>query len=721
MATVETLELRIVDNSVKAANGVNKLAATLQRLKGITSGNLGLVKVSNQMERFTKAISGLNEDYVRRLERTAKAIQKISAAGKLNLPTYNQIKRATEPSKKKVEEVIPETKQSGIAAFLNRITSSLGPTNALRLSLNRLGDAADKANKKVNAPGKRGYGFLDSAKFLLKYQLIFKLFSMVTNAVKEGISNLYEWSKATNGVFAKSLDSAKSKILLLKNSIATALAPAITALIPVFNAVANAVVFCLNAIAQLISAFRGLGTWTKATDAVGDYTAAVKGAGAAQKGLLASFDELNVISSKSGGGGGGMANAWGGAFEEKELSPFFKWISDHLLLVQTLVVGIGGAFLGWKLSESFTSIITSLATGNWKAAIIAGIGAAILWLITHWDEVKVAVSNAWDKVSVWLGKAGRWLKDAWKDGMNWFVTRWTGIGSSVSRAWQKVKEWLSDRKTDFTTAWTGSIEYLSGVWGSIKDSVSGAWDKVKDWFVDKKTNVETAWSGTKDYLVGLWDSVKSSISGAWDSLKTWMDEKVLEPIKVALNAVLTWIDTYIISPLNSVLTPIINLINTIISWVSKKDTKVIEIKTTKSLPPVSGTTPSGHSYTATYTPPVSHGAGMAGMEMVDFQAKADGGFVNSGQLFVAREAGPELVGTIGGRTAVANNDQIIAGVASGVAAGQEEQNALLRKQNEILTRLLAKEFSAKVVPSAALGRVASQSEAMYRQMAGVNV
>ena len=305
--------------------------------------------------------------------------------------------------------------------------------------------------------------------------------------------------------------------------------------------------------------------------------------------------------------------------------------------------------------------------------------------------------------------------------MNWFVTRWTGIGSSVSRAWQKVKEWLSDRKTDFTTAWTGSIEYLSGVWGSIKDSVSGAWDKVKDWFVDKKTNVETAWSGTKDYLVGLWDSVKSSISGAWDSLKTWMDEKVLEPIKVALNAVLTWIDTYIISPLNSVLTPIINLINTIISWVSKKDTKVIEIKTTKSLPPVSGTTPSGHSYTATYTPPVSHGAGMAGMEMVDFQAKADGGFVNSGQLFVAREAGPELVGTIGGRTAVANNDQIIAGVASGVAAGQEEQTALLRKQNEILTRLLAKEFSAKVVPSAALGRVASQSEAMYRQMAGVNV
>lgn len=43
-------------------------------------------------------------------------------------------------------------------------------------------------------------------------------------------------------------------------------------------------------------------------------------------------------------------------------------------------------------------------------------------------------------------------------------------------------------------------------------------------------------------------------------------------------------------------------------------------------------------------------------------AKADGGFVDAGQLFIAREAGPELVGTMGGRTAVANNDQIVKGI-----------------------------------------------------------
>jgi hypothetical protein len=47
-------------------------------------------------------------------------------------------------------------------------------------------------------------------------------------------------------------------------------------------------------------------------------------------------------------------------------------------------------------------------------------------------------------------------------------------------------------------------------------------------------------------------------------------------------------------------------------------------------------------------------------------AMKDGGFVDQGQIFVAREAGPELVGSIGGRTAVVNNDQIVESVSRGV-------------------------------------------------------
>ena len=46
---------------------------------------------------------------------------------------------------------------------------------------------------------------------------------------------------------------------------------------------------------------------------------------------------------------------------------------------------------------------------------------------------------------------------------------------------------------------------------------------------------------------------------------------------------------------------------------------------------------------------------------------AQGGFVDEGQLFIAREAGAEMVGAIGNRTAVANNDQIVEGISAGVA------------------------------------------------------
>lgn len=54
---------------------------------------------------------------------------------------------------------------------------------------------------------------------------------------------------------------------------------------------------------------------------------------------------------------------------------------------------------------------------------------------------------------------------------------------------------------------------------------------------------------------------------------------------------------------------------------------------------------------------------------------ATGGFPDSGQMFIAREAGPELVGRIGRRTAVANNDQIVQGIASAVRSAMSGVNS----------------------------------------------
>ena len=60
----------------------------------------------------------------------------------------------------------------------------------------------------------------------------------------------------------------------------------------------------------------------------------------------------------------------------------------------------------------------------------------------------------------------------------------------------------------------------------------------------------------------------------------------------------------------------------------------------------------------------SFGFNLSTISTISIPRLADGGFPAVGQLFIAREAGAEMVGNIGGRTAVANNDQIVEGILS---------------------------------------------------------
>ena len=74
-----------------------------------------------------------------------------------------------------------------------------------------------------------------------------------------------------------------------------------------------------------------------------------------------------------------------------------------------------------------------------------------------------------------------------------------------------------------------------------------------------------------------------------------------------------------------------------------------------------------------------------------------GGFPDSGQLFLARESGAEMVGSIGGHTAVANNDQIVQAVSTGVynaiMSAMSNQNG---SNNEFHVYLSGREISAEV-------------------------
>lgn len=83
-----------------------------------------------------------------------------------------------------------------------------------------------------------------------------------------------------------------------------------------------------------------------------------------------------------------------------------------------------------------------------------------------------------------------------------------------------------------------------------------------------------------------------------------------------------------------------------------------------------------HSY---YT---SNDGQVINLGLLRFAPYAEGGFPDVGEMFIAREAGPELVGSIGNRTAVANNDQIVEGISAGVynamvSANSESSNYIV--------------------------------------------
>ena len=72
--------------------------------------------------------------------------------------------------------------------------------------------------------------------------------------------------------------------------------------------------------------------------------------------------------------------------------------------------------------------------------------------------------------------------------------------------------------------------------------------------------------------------------------------------------------------------------------------------------------------------------------------EAEGGFLNTGEMFIAREAGPELVGRIGSKTAVANNDQIVSSIAKGLAmsgiGGEQNVNIIAKGDTQGLMNFI---------------------------------
>ena len=140
----------------------------------------------------------------------------------------------------------------------------------------------------------------------------------------------------------------------------------------------------------------------------------------------------------------------------------------------------------------------------------------------------------------------------------------------------------------------------------------GLWDKLKD---------NGAWIGEK--FAAIWEGVGKVIAGVWNGIKSGL--------RSVINFVIKCVNTY----LKGILLPI-NLV----------------IKGINLIPGVN-------------IPELT----LAIPQVPEFSS---GGFPPTGQMFLARETGPELVGSLNGRTAVVNNDQIVESVSQGVYKAVKE-------------------------------------------------
>ena len=105
--------------------------------------------------------------------------------------------------------------------------------------------------------------------------------------------------------------------------------------------------------------------------------------------------------------------------------------------------------------------------------------------------------------------------------------------------------------------------------------------------------------------------------------------------------------------------------------------------------------------------------------LIPVQQRAMGGPVKSGDLVMANENGNfEMMGRMGNQPVVANNQQIIAGITSGVSQANEGVESRLTVIEGLLTRILSKEFVAKAVPSAGWGGFNSKSNREFEKVTG---
>ena len=600
-------------------------------------------------------------------------------------------------SLKKVKKSIGETFMKGIGSVAKRVG------NGIAGAFKRIGDRAKESVKPIN-------NFLSSLGRIAFYRLIRAMIKAIAQAFKEGLENAYKFSAgiATSGHrFAEAMDSMKSSSTQMKAQLGSAFISLLAAIRPVVNALINLVIMAANALSQLIAAFTG-STYLRANIVADHFADTMEKGGAAAKewkNQLLGFDEINRLEEPNSGGGGGGASGidpsklyqdtkideaikkfvddfksairrgdWSGAGKmlgEKIMSLFpsaEKWrewgeklgrgLDGVLQTIYSTIHAIDFGDLGGRIAGFFNGMFERIDFSYLGALLVNKFTVALDFFggflgTLDWGELGKAIGDfllgALDEASTWLSNHD-----------------WEQIGRNI---YTKFKELI--RGINFKDLARSFFRFLSEAFVALKNLLKGFFapviERLSTFFHDEFGDIAAqCWEGFKVGLTGALFGTSSTFSGV--PVETWMDKNFAQPVIVGAKVGLKIgspskefeeVGRYTIEGFRDGMDSAWSIVEHffdkafggLFTWCRSAHDWIQDILTGIGL---INSNPPGSTW--------SSGGGFSGSK----GKFASGGFPMTGQLFLAREAGPELVGTMNGQTAVANNDQIISGIRQGV-------------------------------------------------------
>lgn len=337
------------------------------------------------------------------------------------------------------------------------------------------------------------------------------------------------------------------------------------------------------------------------------------------------------------------------------------WFSES---IAEWITKVKDTFSAESWGEMFSGILLGLQQ-KWTELVEWWNGTAI---VTWWNENVMP----WFTLERWIALLQPVLigfQTKFQEIFNFVSNIWNRLNTFTNSIWTTIKNFLfntfANVKAKVVEIWTYFWDFISTKWTQISENTSELWTSIKDFlstmFENIKANIFEKWEYFLEFISEKWDKIKEKTSEIWDNIKEFLFEtigKIKDEIKEKIEFVRDfWDETFgkMWEKVETVFTDIKEKIESVIDWALEKIESLRQAISNllDRLNPFNG----GGNASAS----------------VSVSGYASGGFPQPGELFMARESGiPEMVGSFGGRTAVANNDQIVSGIATGVRAAVAE-------------------------------------------------